>query len=407
MIPLHLDYDNLTPVEIAVNKSALEDYRLDIYLTRRFPDYSRSLIQKLIRDGLVTVSNHSSYLSSQPAGRICKPSYQLHQGDLIKVNLPGVIKPQMIAEDIPLNILYEDAEFIAINKPTGMVVHPAGGNWAHTLANALLHHCGTLPIPSIPKGVKSRDGDMSIYRPGIVHRLDKETSGLILAAKTVQSHNNLSQQFEKRLTQKEYIALVEKSVRSDSNLIDKPIGRHVSDYKKMAISAKGGKGREAVSFYEVLERFEGHASLEANDTAKRINKIKSGEKSGRDKKSVKKVIHGKRNDPSLTGFSLVRVAPKTGRTHQIRVHLASIGHPVVCDKTYGIREELFLSDIRTGVEEADNECILNRQALHAAKLSFFHPRTKAPMTLEAPLAEDIKKVVELLHRRDAKNAEKK
>ena len=352
MIPLRLDYENLTPVEIAVKKSALEDYRLDIYLTRRFPDYSRSLIQRFIRDGLVTISNHSSDSDSQPAGKIRKPSYQLHQGDLIKVNLPGVIKPQMIAEDIPLNILYEDDDFIAINKPPGMVVHPAGGNWEHTLANALLHHCGTLPIPQVPKGVKSRDGDMAIYRPGIVHRLDKETSGLILAAKTVTSHLALSKQFEKRQTQKEYIALVEKSVRSDSNTIDKPIGRHVSDYKKMAISAKGGKGREAVSFYEVLNRFK--------------------------------------------DFSLVKVAPKTGRTHQIRVHLASIGHPVVCDKTYGLREELYLADIKSGIEEADNKCILNRQALHAAKLSFFHPRTKKEMTLEAPLAEDIKKVVELL-----------
>jgi len=301
-------------------------------------------------------------------------------------------------------------------------VHPAGGNWAHTLANALLHHCGTLPIPSIPKGVKSRDGDMSIYRPGIVHRLDKETSGLILAAKTVQSHNNLSQQFEKRLTQKEYIALVEKSVKSDSNMIDKPIGRHVSDYKKMAISAKGGKGREAVSYYEVLERFEGRAPLEANNRAKGIDKIKSGEKSGRGKKSVKKVIHGKRNDLPLTGFSLVRVAPKTGRTHQIRVHLASIGHPVVCDKTYGLREELFMSDIipsqkchcELGSGEAishssdacNDKLILNRQALHAAKLTFFHPKTKEQMTLEAPLAEDIKNVIEILHHKDTKDTKK-
>ena len=403
MIPVRLDYEHLTPVEIAVKKSELEDYRLDIYLTLRFPDYSRSLIQKLIRDGLVTISNHSSSSGGQPDGKICKPSYQLHQGDLIKVNLPGVIKPQMIAEDIPLNILYEDDEFIAINKPPGMVVHPAGGNWAHTLANALLHHCGTLPIPQIPKGVKSRDGDMSIYRPGIVHRLDKDTSGLILAAKTVQSHNNLSQQFEKRLTQKEYIALVEKSVRSDSNMIDKPIGRHVSDYKKMAISPKGGKGREAVSYYEVLDRFNGPALSETTKITKEGSKVKSGGKSCSGKKHGKAIAAGKREE---TGFSLVRVAPKTGRTHQIRVHLASIGHPVVCDKTYGVREELFLSDIRTGVDEADNKCILNRQALHAAKLSFFHPKTKAPMTLEAPLAEDIKNVVKLLSHRDTESTEK-
>ncbi|MEW6027549.1 MAG: RluA family pseudouridine synthase [Planctomycetota bacterium] len=343
MIPVRLDYQNLTPAEILVKKSTLEDYRLDIYLTHRFADYSRSLIQKFIRDGLVTVS-----------GRKSKPSYQLHQGDLIKIQLPAVIKPQMIAEDIPLEILYEDEEIIAINKPPGMVVHPAGGNWEHTLANALLHHCGSLPIPPIPAGIKPKDGDMSIYRPGIVHRLDKDTSGLILAAKTLQSHMVLSHQFEKRQTQKEYIALVEKEVKSDSDLIDKPIGRHASDYKKMAISAKGGKGREAVSVYHVIERYH--------------------------------------------NFSLVRVAPKTGRTHQIRVHLASIGHPVVCDKTYGLREELFLSDIRLGIDEADNKSILNRQALHAAKLTFYHPATKKEMTLEAPLAEDIQKVIELLKR---------
>ena len=393
MIPVRLDYDNLTSVEIAVKKSMLEDYRLDVYLTKRFADYSRSLIQKLIKDGLVLVSS-----------RQVKPSYQLHQGDLIQVKLPGVIKPQMIAEDIPLNILYEDDDFIAINKPAGMVVHPAGGNWEHTLANALLHHCGTLPIPRIPAGIKPKDGDMSIYRPGIVHRLDKETSGLILAAKTVQSHYNLSQQFEKRLTQKEYIALVEKSVRSDSNMIDKPIGRHVSDYKKMAV-CKLEDGREAVSYYEVLERFEVPALSETTKTAKEGGKAKSGGKSCSGKKYGKAAGAGKREE---TGFSLVRVAPKTGRTHQIRVHLASIGHPVVCDKTYGLREELYLSDImnplplreRDGVRgdllPDGDECILNRQALHAAKLSFFHPRTKAPMTLEAPLAEDIKKVVELL-----------
>jgi len=366
MKPLRVIYETLSPVEIAVKKSSIEDYRLDIYLSKRFQDYSRSLMQKLIRDGLVSVN-----------GRASKPSYQLHQGDTIKVNLPGIIKPQMIAEDIPLNILYEDDEFIAINKPPGMVVHPAGGNWEHTLANALLHHCGTLPVPPLPKGIKPKEGDLPIYRPGIVHRLDKETSGLILAAKTVSTHFNLAQQFEKRLTKKEYIALVEKEVRFDSDLIDKPISRHIHDYKRMAVRKKGD-GREAVSHYTVLERFK--------------------------------------------GFSLVRVAPKTGRTHQIRVHLASIGHPVVCDKTYGMREELYLSDIipfqkchcEPGSGEAishssdncNDELILNRQALHAAKLTFFHPKTKQPMTLEAPLAEDIQKVVELLHHKDTKDTKK-
>jgi 23S rRNA pseudouridine1911/1915/1917 synthase len=192
-------------------------------------------------------------------------------------------------------------------------------------------------------------------------------------------------------------------------MIDKPIGRHVSDYKKMAISAKGGKGREAVSYYEVLERFEVPALSETTKITKEGSKVKSGGKSCSGKKHGKAIASGRREE---TGFSLVRVAPKTGRTHQIRVHLASIGHPVVCDKTYGLREELYLSDImpsqkchyEPGSGEAishsfdtcNDELILNRQALHAAKLSFFHPKTREPMTLEAPLAEDIKKVVELL-----------
>ncbi|MDI6788556.1 MAG: RluA family pseudouridine synthase, partial [Planctomycetota bacterium] len=333
-----------------VQKPTLEDYRLDVYLSKRFQDYSRTLIQRLIKAQLVTVNNATS-----------KPSYQLHQGDIIRVQLPSLIQPQMMPEDIPLDIIYEDEEFIALNKPPGMVVHPASGNWEHTLVNALLHHCGSLPLPNIPVGIKVKPGDTPIYRPGIVHRLDKDTSGIILAAKTVKSHFNLSQQFEKRKTEKEYLALVEKVIKIDSGVIEKPLSRHIHNYKKMAVRKKG-EGREALSFYEVVERFS----------------LSSG-----------------------GGFTLVKVQPKTGRTHQIRVHLSSIGHPVVCDKTYGIRSELFLSDI-TGQESGlpDNTAILKRQALHAFKLSFLHPKTQRKMTLEAPLAEDIQKVIEILHHKD-------
>lgn len=304
--------------------------RLDRALSELFPDKSRSFLARLIEQGHVQINTHVAD----------KTSRRVETGETILVDFPPPEPASIVSQDLPLTVIHEDGDLVIIDKPPGLVVHPAAGHADQTLVNALLFH------------IRDLSGIGGEIRPGIVHRLDKDTSGLILAAKTLQSHLVLSKQFERRQTQKEYIALVEKSVRSDSNTIDKPIGRHASDYKKMAISAKGGKGREAVSFYEVLNRFK--------------------------------------------DFSLVKVAPKTGRTHQIRVHLASIGHPVVCDKTYGLREELYLSDIKSGIEDADNECILNRQALHAARLSFFHPKTKAPMTLEAPLAEDIKKVVEIL-----------
>jgi len=340
MKPLRIDYENLTPVEIAV-KSGLEEYRLDVYLAKRFPEYSRTLIQRLIKDELIKVNN-----------RIAKPSHKLNQGDMINIQLPSLIKPQMIAQDIPIDIIYEDNDFIAINKPPNMVVHPAGGHWDSTLVNALLFHCGTLPVANTPAGIKVKDGDNNIYRPGIVHRLDKDTSGVILAAKNVTAHFNLSVQFEKRKIEKEYLALVEKELRFDSDVIKKPISRHVNNYKKMAVR-KEGEGRDALSFYQVEERYK--------------------------------------------GFTLVRVMPKTGRTHQIRVHLASIGHPVVCDGTYGLRTELYLSDIMgKSLPDDDNKCILARQALHAARITFFHPRSNQKMTLEAPLPEDITGVVKAL-----------
>jgi 23S rRNA pseudouridine1911/1915/1917 synthase len=339
MKPLQVDYEHFTNIKITVKKSAIEDYRLDIYLTKRFGEYSRNLIQRFIRDNLVLVNN-----------RPAKPSYQLHHGDIILIKLPGLIKPQMVAEDIPLDIIYEDDDFIAINKPPGMVVHPAGGNWKHTLVNALLHHCGTLPMPYIPRGINPKNNDMPIYRPGIVHRLDKDTSGIILAAKNVQAHFNLAGQFERRKIEKEYLALVEKDIRFDSDVIEKPLGRHRVIYRKIAVRKKG-EGREAVSHYEVIKRF---------------NK-----------------------------FTFIKVMPRTGRTHQIRVHLASIGNPVVCDNTYGIRKELYLSDIIPETSEDDNKVILRRQALHASKLTFYHPKTNQKITLEAPLADDIKATLDI------------
>lgn len=322
-----IDMSCLKPVTFTIRKEILEDYRLDVYLTKRLQEYSRTLIQELIKQGLVKVNR-------QPA----KASYRLNHDDEIEVQLPSIIKPQLVAEEIPLNIIYEDDQIVVINKPPDMVVHPAGGHWQGTLVNALLHHCNIEPVPSngriFPRSTNFISRDPAIYRPGIVHRLDKDTSGIIIAAKTAQAHFNLSQQFEKRTIQKEYLALVEGVVRFDSDVIDKPLGRHLTERTKIAVR-KAGEGRAASSYYEVRKRF-------------------------RD-------------------YTLLSVFPKTGRTHQIRVHLASIGHPIVGDATYGKRNPL-----------------LKRQALHAHKLTFEHPVTKEKMTLSADLPEDMKTAVEKL-----------
>lgn len=334
MKPLQVDFSRLTSFSITIKKASLEDYRLDIYLTKRLKEYSRNLIQTLIKKGLITVNK-------KPA----KSSHQLHNGDLIDIRMPLVIEPQMKPQDIPLNIIYEDDELLVLNKPPGMVVHPSSGHWEGTLVNALLHHCGVLPEVTR----KASLSDPSIYRPGIVHRLDKDTSGIMIAAKTSQTHFRLSRQFEKRTIQKEYLALVEGAMPFDSDIIEKPLGRDIRDYKKIAVKKKG-EGKEAVSYYEVKERF---------------------------------------ITPDGQKFTLVSVAPKTGRTHQIRVHLASIKHPIVCDTTYGPRKELAIND----------EILLQRQALHAHRITFEHPASKQSLSFTADLPEDINHTIEVLRQK--------
>jgi 23S rRNA pseudouridine1911/1915/1917 synthase len=362
------DMENILEREFEVKNPDVEGYRLDVYLTKRLPKYSRTLIQKLIRDGMVTVN-----------GRASKPSYEVRERDKLVARIPTLIEPQMIAENIPLNIVYEDEHIVVINKPAGMVVHPAAGHWAGTLANALLGHCGSMAC---------RDGD--IYKPGIVHRLDKETSGVILAAKTAEANAHVSNQFQKRTVQKQYLAIVHGEPRFDSDIIDKPLGHDKNDRLKMSVRKDIGK--EASSVYEVMERF--------------------------------------------SGYALVRVMPKTGRTHQIRVHLASIGHIIVGDSTYGGRDAVFernlagdeppplpprrygllVPDVVDDAELSEDEAadpledasgpkpayggpeppIICRQALHAFRLTITHPATGKPMTFEAEMADDMKRLVEAL-----------
>ncbi len=334
---IKLDFDHRRTLELKVQKDFQGEYRYDSYLARRCPSYSRSLIQRLIREKLVTVND-----------RAIKPSTVVQRGDRIRLELPLILMPQVQPREIPLEILHEDEHLIAINKPPDFVVHPAAGHWDDTLVNALLHHCGTLAETD------------EVYKPGIVHRIDKDTSGVILAAKTIAAHKGLTAQFADRTTRKEYRAIVEGRVERDGDVIDRPMGRSKRDWKKMAVYDRPDEERdikEAVTEYETLDRFR--------------------------------------------GFSFVAARPKTGRTHQIRVHLASIGHPIVGDATYGRRAAMApadLADERTATGEEAVEPVLDRQALHAAKLTLVHPATGKPVTFEAPLPADMTACLALLRK---------
>jgi len=328
--PIKVDYERLTRHEFDIHKESVLQ-RLDVYIHKRMPEYSRTLVQKLIKDGKITVN-----------GRPTRPAYEINMGDRIVCEMPKLIEPHVVASDIPLEILHEDEHLLAINKPPQFVVHPAAGHWDDTLVNALLHHCGTLPETD------------EIYKPGIVHRIDKDTSGVIIAAKTLRAHGEITRQFQERTVQKAYRAIVEGELAYEEDIIEKDMARHPKDFEKMAVVRKG-EGKPAVSFYRVIERFE--------------------------------------------GFTYVEVWPKTGRTHQIRVHMGSIGHPCVSDALYGRRENLFLRDL--GAQEdprvPDPKLpILDRQALHAYWISFTHPGTGETVEYTAPVAADMALVLDLL-----------
>jgi 23S rRNA pseudouridine1911/1915/1917 synthase len=328
-----VDMSDLKVLSLEVHHKAVEHMRLDIYIPKRVPGYSRSLVARLIKDGYVTVN-----------GRKPKPSTPITVGDRIEVRVPRLIEPQMIPEDIPLDVIHEDDELVVVNKPPHFVVHPAAGHWEGTLANALLAHVGR----ELPQA------DDDIYRPGIVHRLDQDTSGVIVCAKTAGAHAFLSKQFQERLLAKEYLAIVEGEPRLDGDWIDAPIGRHAKDREKMAIR-RDAEAKPAQTRWEVLERWR--------------------------------------------GFALVKCHPRTGRTHQIRVHLAHIGHPIVADEMYGRRETLYEWQLRfdSKPEGTIEEPLLSRHALHAFAITLTHPSGKE-MRFEAPIRGDMEATVEAMRR---------
>ncbi|GAC1474279.1 MAG: RluA family pseudouridine synthase [Isosphaeraceae bacterium] len=321
------------PSEFRV-KARMIGKRIDAYLSSRYPDYSRSVMQKVIDAGAVLVN-----------GQPVKASYKVRLDDLIRLWLPELSDDAAAPEDIPLEVLYEDEAFTVVNKPAGMVTHPAKGHWSGTLVNALQFHFDRL---------SSVGGE---NRPGIVHRLDRNTTGLLLVAKDDIAHRKLAAQFEQRTIHKEYRAIVSGVPERDSDYIERPIGFHPTNREKMAIRTPEDGGKAAVTFYQVLERFRGYA--------------------------------------------LVRCAPQTGRTHQLRVHLAHIGHPIVADRAYSGRSQLTLGDLLGPEAGEAGTILLDRQALHASTLSLTHPLSGIPLSFNAPLPLDMERTLAALreHRR--------
>ena len=279
--------------------------RLDAFLAARLPDLTRSAAARLIEGGLVTVDG-------KPAGK----SARLTGGETVSVTLPQAEEPEARPQDIPLEVVYEDADVIVVNKPVGMVVHPAPGHPDGTLVNALLHHCAG-----------SLSGIGGQLRPGIVHRIDRDTSGLIIAAKNDAAHLTLAEQLQDHSLYREYEAVVVGNLREDSGTVDLPIARHPTDRKKMAVNHLNG--RRAVTHWTVLARY--------------------------------------------PGYTHIQCRLETGRTHQIRVHMAALGHPVLGDPVYGGQ--------RKGFPELAGQC------LHARRLTFRHPRTGEQVTVSCPLPD--------------------
>lgn len=303
--------------------------RLDVFLVHHYAEISRTFIRSQIVAGRVLVDD-----------RRVKVAYRLHAGQCVTA-LPfeeSPVAPQ--AEEIPLEILYEDEDLAVVNKSAGMVVHPAKGHWSGTLTSALSFHFQSLSSVGGPT------------RPGIVHRLDRDTTGVILIAKNNAAHQKMAAQFEARTVEKEYWAIVHKIPDRDRDRVTLPIGPHPHHREKMITGENIQRGKAAETFYEVLERF--------------------------------------------TSFALVRLVPKTGRTHQIRLHLAHLGHPVLCDKLYGGRPQLTARDL--DATEAAEEVLLHRQALHAHKISIAHPSSGESLSFEAPLPRDLQNVLERLRK---------
>ena len=293
--------------------------RLDVYVSEA-AQLSRSSAAKLIEEGAVEVS-----------GRTQTKKYAVKHGDIIEITLPECKECEALPENIPLDIIYEDDSIIVVNKPSGMVVHPAPGNYSGTLVNALLYHCKD-----------SLSGIGGVLRPGIVHRIDKDTSGLLVVAKNDDAHTALSEELKYHGIVREYRALVSGGFKNDSGTVDYPIGRHPVDRKKMAVIKSGDGAREAITHYEVLERF--------------------------------------------GGISYLALKLETGRTLQIRVHMSYIGHALLGDEVYAPHKTRF---------EELHPALFDGQALHAKKLTLTHPKTKERMEFECPLPEKFERALEI------------
>ena len=281
-----------------------EGLRIDKFLAEEFPEMSRSYIQKLIKDDQVTVN-----------GKIVKANYKVAEADEVVLNQPELKEPDILAENIPLDILYEDSDLLIVNKPKGMVVHPSAGHYTGTLVNALMYHCKD-----------DLSGINGVMRPGIVHRIDMETTGSLLVCKNDFTHNDIAEQLKVHSIRRVYHAIVHGVIKEDEGTVDAPIGRHPIDRKKMSINHKNGK--EAVTHYKVIKRF-------------------------RD-------------------YTYIQCQLETGRTHQIRVHMASLKHPLVGDSVYGPAKCPFK---------------LQGQTLHAKIIGIVHPRTQEYLEADAPLPE--------------------
>ncbi|HOK42856.1 MAG TPA: RluA family pseudouridine synthase [Thermoclostridium caenicola] len=292
--------------------------RLDVWLTEKLSDVTRSFVQKLIEDKHVLVD-----------GSAVKSGFKLKKGMTVRVRIPEPVSAELKPQDIPLDVVYEDADIIVINKQKDMVVHPAAGNWDGTLVNALLNHCGD-----------SLSDINGVIRPGIVHRIDKDTSGLLVVAKNNAAHLRLSDMLKRHEIVRTYEAIVDGVIREESGRIDAPIGRHPTNRLKMAVTFRNAK--EAITHYTVVRRYPSH--------------------------------------------TWVRLKLETGRTHQIRVHMAYIGHPVTGDPLYGKKCSL----MDTG-----------GQVLHARFLEFMHPTTGQFMHFEAPLPDYFTRLVDLLESRSS------
>jgi len=304
--------------------------RIDLFLTQSCDGYSRSFIRQAVQNE-----------AAQVDGRVVRPSLKLKVGQRVRFRVPPMPTDDTVPENIPLDVVFEDDGMVVINKPAGMVVHPARGHWSGTLTSALAYRFQSLSDVGGPT------------RPGIVHRLDRDTSGVIVVAKTNAVHLHLGEQFHDRKVSKEYFAITGSPVDRDRDLIEAALGRHPYQRDKMAVREGHETSKAASTYFEVISR------------------------------------HGR--------FAQVRLKPKTGRTHQLRVHMAHIGSPIICDRLYAGHREISESELLGNSRKPDEPAILERQALHARRLTLTNPQTGKEVTFEAPLPEELQRVIALLN----------